>query len=173
MTEREREARRLRLFLARLEQDRSAAEAVHRRLAVAVERVGASGADVVNVAAVALYLQNLYTAIESLLRRVALELDGSVPGGDDWDRELLGQMTLEIAGVRPRMVGDRLLADLDQLRRFRHLVRYAYATEYDWDEMQAAVQAADRGIAELPSALAPLERTIRAAIQECEATDGG
>jgi HepT-like protein len=168
MTEREREARHLRLFLARLGQDREAAEAVHGRLAIAVRSARTSGPDVVNVAAVALFLQNLYTAVEGLFRRVAVDLDGSEPGGDNWHRELLGQMALEIGDVRPRLIGGEFRADLDQLRRFRHLVRHAYATEYDWEEMEAVIEAADRAVQALPAALVPLQETIRAAIRECE-----
>ena len=171
MTEREREARRLRLFLARIRQEREAVESVYQRLTTAVERVHSSGPDVVNVAAAALYLQNLYTALEGLLRRVAVDLDGSVPGGEDWHRELLGQMALELADVRPRLIDESLHQDLDQLRRFRHLVRHAYATEYDWDEMHGVIEAADRVIRALPAALVPLEQTVRTAIQECEGPD--
>jgi len=168
MTERERQARHLRLFLAGLRQDGEAAEAVHGRLVLAVQSARASGPDVVHVAAVALFLQNLYTALEALFRRVAVDLDGSEPGGDDWHRELLGQMALEISDVRPRLLGGELQADLDQLRRFRHLVRHPYATEYDWDEMEGVIAAADRAMKALPAALVPLEETIRAAIRACE-----
>lgn len=168
MTEREREARRLRLLLARLERDMESAFAVYERLGFATERARSSGPDPVATAAVALYLQNLYTAIEEFLRRVALELDGSLPAGEEWHRELLGQMTLEVAGVRPRLLGEPLHSDLDLLRRFRHIVRHAYAVEYDWAEMQSAVQAANRVMSNLRGAVSPIEETIRAAIQECE-----
>ena len=99
---------------------------------------------------------------------MALELDGSLPIGDDWHRELLGQMSLEIAGVRPRVIVEPIHADLDLLRRFRHIVRHAYAVEYDWGEMQAAIEAADRVMTALGTVVAPIEETIRAAIEECE-----
>lgn len=171
MTEREREARRLRLFLARLERDRKSVAEVHERLRRAEERARTSGPDLVSVAGVALYLQNLYTALEELLRRVAVELDGSAPVGDDWHRELLEQMTLEVDEVRPRLLDDRLRADLDLLRRFRHLVRHAYAAEYDWDEMQSPLATAHRVVKALPEAIAELERTVQAAILECERSD--
>lgn len=168
MTEREREARRLRLFLARIERDENVADSVHGRLHVAVERAQASIADPVAVAAAALHLQNLYTALEALFQRVATELDGTVPSGDDWHRELLGQMTLDIADIRPRLIDSQLHADLDLLRRFRHVVRHAYAEEYDWDEMQHVLAAAERTMQSLPASLAGLQETVKAAIQECE-----
>lgn len=168
MTERQREARRLRLLLARLERDLESARNVYERLDRAAERVRTSGADPVTVAAVALYLQNLYTAFEEVLRRVAAELDGAVPKGEDWHRDLLEQMTLEIADVRPQLIDDPLHDDLDLLRRFRHVVRHAYAVEYDWGEMQTVLEAAERAARMLPGAVATLEESVRAAIDECE-----
>lgn len=168
MTERQREARRLRLFLARLERDRETAASVQARLDFAAERAQSSSPDPVAVAAVALHLQNLYTALEALLRRVAAELDGTVPAGDDWHRELLGQMTLDIADVRPRLLDSKLHADLDLLRRFRHVVRHAYAEEYDWNEMQPVLVAAKRCMESFPAAISRLEETISAVIEECE-----
>ena len=77
-------------------------------------------------------------------------------------------MTLEIEGVRPRLLDDGLHTDLGLLRRFRHVVRHAYAADYDWDEMQEALAAAERVMESLPDALARLERTLRAAVEECE-----
>lgn len=169
MTEREREARRLRLFLARIARDQDAAAAVLDRLRMAAERVRASVADPVTVGAAALYLQNFYTAVEELLRRVALELDGGIAAGDDWHRELLGQMSLPVEAVRPRVIDDSLRADLDLLRRFRHVVRHAYAADFDWDEMQPVIAAAERVMSDLPAAFGRVEEMVHAVIRECEA----
>lgn len=168
MTEREREARRLRLLRQRLGSDRETTHTVHQRVTLATERTRGSGPDPVTVGAVALYLQNLYTSIEEILRRVADDLDGSVPSGDDWHRELLGQMALELPEVRPRLLSPPLRDDLDVLRRFRHLVRHAYAADFDWEEMQSAIEAADRAMAALPPALDELDVTLEAAIRELE-----
>lgn len=168
MTEREREARSLRLFLARLQRDRKAAASVHARLRAAADRIEASGPDPITVAAAALYLQNLYTALEAVLGRIGTELDGSVPAGDDWHRELLGQMTLEISDIRPKVLDPQLHADLDLLRRFRHVVRHAYADDYDWNEMKPVLTAADRSMQAFPNAIARVEQTILAIIEECE-----
>jgi hypothetical protein len=84
---------------------------------MAAERVADHGEDVVTVGAAALYLQNLYTAIEESLKRIAFELDGSVPSGQEWRRELLRQLRLELPGTRPALIDDQLFADLDLLRR--------------------------------------------------------
>jgi hypothetical protein len=44
-------------------------------------------------------------------------------------------MTLEIEGVRPRVIGDSVSQDLRELMRFRHFRRYYFGTAYDWDRL--------------------------------------
>lgn len=103
MSVRDREARRLRTLAARLDQDWRIVEAVHARVQEAVAyHLDRSSSDTVSIGAVALYLQNFYTAVEDLLKRIATELNGWAAGGEDWHRELLEQMSLEVEGfARP------------------------------------------------------------------------
>lgn len=46
-------------------------------------------------------LHDFYTEIEHLFERIAPELNGGVPAGSAWHRDLLQSMTLELEGVRP------------------------------------------------------------------------
>jgi hypothetical protein len=80
---------------------------------------------------VAVNLHAYYTAMETLLERVARLLDQEVPAGANWHRELLLQMGLELPGLRPRVLEPELVADLDELRKFRHFFRNAYVLELD------------------------------------------
>lgn len=83
------------------------------------------------VGALALALDRAYTALESLLERVARTLEGGAPTGDDWHRALLQNAGLEIERVRPPILGGPSLAAADELRRFRHFLRHAYAASLD------------------------------------------
>lgn len=168
MTGREREARRLRTLVARLWRDWTVAERIHDRLGRAIGRIADDGADEVTVGATALYLQNVYTAIEELMQRIAAEVDGSTPSGADWHRELIDQMLTEIPGVRPPVIDDELGRDLDLLRRFRHVVRHAYAEPYDWREMQDAVAAERRVVDRFPQAISRIESLLAKAIEVLE-----
>jgi len=47
-------------------------------------------------ALVAIDLHDYYTAAETLFERVARLLDGDVPGGDRWHRDLLQQMATDL-----------------------------------------------------------------------------
>jgi hypothetical protein len=51
---------------------------------------------------VALNLHSFYTAIERILEDIAREIDGAVPTGPEWRRDLLMQMSAQFPIVRPR-----------------------------------------------------------------------
>lgn len=171
MTERERRARELRTLVARIGRDREAMESVHARLQRAIERVRSEGADDVTLGAVALYLQNVYSALEVLFRRIAIELDGSVPAGEDWHRELVEQMTLKLPDVRPPIADDEMHRDLDLLRRFRHFARHAYVRAYEWQEMQEPLASERRLMDSVPAALDELERFVERTAEALEQPD--
>lgn len=102
-------------------------------------------------AALALSLDRTYTALESILERIARTLEGGVPTGADWHRELLRNALLEIETVRPPILSEGSFAAVDELRRFRHFLRHAYAVTLDppqieqlagaWFAAEASVRA--------------------------------
>ena len=75
---------------------------------------------------VALNLHSFYSGVEQLLEMVARQFDGSVPQGPDWHRDLLLQMSGEIAGRRPPSISRSTRHCLDEYRSFRHIVRNVY-----------------------------------------------
>jgi len=50
---------------------------------------------------VALNVHGFYSGLELIFEKIASAIDGSVPTGANWHRELLDQMSLEISGIRP------------------------------------------------------------------------
>ena len=80
------------------------------------------------------FLHALYSGIENICRRIAIELDGGLCKGGDWHRRLLRTMT-QPTGDRPRVISDglhdRLLGYLD----FRHLFRNIYIFRMEWERM--------------------------------------
>lgn len=77
---------------------------------------------------VALGLHGLYTGLEKLFALIASEVDRQVPAGANWRRDLLRQLA-EDRAIRPAVIGASTVSSLDELRRFRHLVRNAYNLE--------------------------------------------
>ncbi|MFW6067878.1 MAG: hypothetical protein ACOC97_06045 [Myxococcota bacterium] len=91
--------------------------------------------------ALALALDRAYTALESILERVARTLEGGVPEGADWHRSLLQNASLEIERVRPAILGGEAVSMADEARRFRHFVRHGYAAPLDWERVRRVAQA--------------------------------
>jgi hypothetical protein len=102
-----------------------------RKLDALVDSLAALGVvagDRLRVDAAALRLQSLYTGIERCFLQVSRVLNGGTPDGGDWHRRLLermGQPTEE----RPAVLLEASIASLQELLRFRHLVRHLYAYE--------------------------------------------
>jgi hypothetical protein len=88
----------------------------------------------------AVNLHAYYTVLETLLERVARLIDEELPAGAAWHRDLALQMTLELPALRPPVVPSAALADLDELRRFRHFFRNAYLLDLDPARVTAHAQ---------------------------------
>ena len=73
-------------------------------------------------------LHNLYGAVEQLFQEVAGSFENQI---QHYHTDLLRRMKLEIDEIRPALVSDRAYELLDELRRFRHLFRHAYAADLD------------------------------------------
>jgi hypothetical protein len=87
------------------------------------------------------YLHNLYNAFENIFQRVAEAFENDISDRAQWHAQLLRRMTLNIEGVRPRLLSDEAYQCLDELRRFRHLFRNLYTADLNserlrlvWDE---------------------------------------
>jgi hypothetical protein len=75
---------------------------------------------------VALNLHGFYSGVERLFELIARHVDRALPAGETWHQELLLQMAREVAGTRPAVISIDSASLLDELRRFRHLVRNVY-----------------------------------------------
>lgn len=80
-------------------------------------------------------LVNYYTALESLFLRVSQAFENNLDVAR-WHADLLEKMTLEIEGVRPRLISEQTRDALRELMRFRHFKRYYLELDYDWDKLQ-------------------------------------
>ena len=79
----------------------------------------------------AVNLHGYYTALETALERIARLYDEELPSGPAWHRELVEQMRIAVPGLRDPVVPAHRVADLHELRRFRHFFRNAYVLDLD------------------------------------------
>ncbi len=91
------------------------------------------------VNSLALNIHGIYTGIERIFEVIATEIDFSLPTGNKWHRYLLDQMAVNITNVRTEVITEETRAILDELRRFRHVIRSAYSFQLDQQKVLIVV----------------------------------
>lgn len=117
--------REKRILAARIREELADLERLVARVMVLFEKARRTGDDDY-LDGVALNLHGFYTGVERIFEEIAREVDGAIPGGAEWHRELALQMAAEVPGVRPSVVGGALRECLAEFRGFRHVVRNVY-----------------------------------------------
>lgn len=90
-----------------------------------------SDSDQGTLAQAAWALHHAYSGIEAILERTMRAIEGSLPEGRDFHKEILDAAALTIEGVREPLLSQTTVTALHELRAFRHFVRHAYAVELD------------------------------------------
>ena len=85
-------------------------------------------------------LHDFYTGIEHLFEKIAPELNGGLPAGSAWHRELLDNMTLDLPGIRPPLLSSETAHLLEEFLRFRHLFRNLYGFELEWPRIRSLLE---------------------------------
>ena len=100
-------------------------------------------------------LHDFYSGIERVFIRIAEELNGGVPQGEQWHRQLVTDMSLEIPDVRPAVIEPELARELGAYLRFRHVFRNVYGSLLDAQRMRPLEER-------LPAVLATFRTQVRA-----------
>lgn len=88
------------------------------------------------VESAAMNLQSYYTGVERVFKTIAAKLDGEVPAGERWHKDLLDQVAIEIPSIRPPVISKLLRDELGKYLAFRHVIRNIYP--YDLDSQSVA-----------------------------------
>ena len=96
-------------------------------LEIAMEREEKS---VIELAAIATFLHNIYNGIENILKQVLLERSIEIPHSDSWHKDLLNLSAS--MGIISEKLSDELYAYLT----FRHFFVHAYGFMLDEDELK-------------------------------------
>jgi hypothetical protein len=99
-------------------------EAVARIAATLHELAPAAGYE--QCAGVAYAIHNLYCALENSFEQISRSFENHVVDREQWHRELMLKMFLQIPGVRPRVFPASARPLLNELRSFRHIFRHSY-----------------------------------------------
>jgi hypothetical protein len=123
--------------------------AEHRPLLLKVQTTVPDG---IERSAIAAMLHSFYTGTENLLKRIAIECDGGLPGGPKWHRALLDSMAAP-GNARPAVLSATLHARLAEYLQFRHVFRQAYSFQMQWEKMQPLVSDCQATLTDLEAQL--------------------
>jgi predicted nucleotidyltransferase len=87
------------------------------------------------LALIAVDLHSYYTKLEALLERILVSFEGQVPRGESGHAGLIRIACMVVPGVRPNIVRADIRGSLDELRKFRHFFRHAYALDLRSDKL--------------------------------------
>jgi len=90
----------------------------------------------IELSALAAMLHAFYNGVENIFKRIAAEIDGRMPGGDFWHREMLETMS-KPNEARPAAISQALNEHLREYLEFRHVFRHAYTFELRWEKMRS------------------------------------
>ena len=99
-------------------------------------------------------VHDFYTGAERIFETIAPELNGGVPAGAAWHRELLENMTLDLQHIRPPVISPSTALLLAEFLRFRYLFRNLYGFQLEWSRLRAL-------LGRLPDAWTALEADLR------------
>jgi hypothetical protein len=103
-----------------------------------IDKCSANPPNDVELAALAAMLHSFYNGIENIFKRVAAELDGGLPTGEFWHRELLDSMMVP-GKARSAVISASLIENMDDYLEFRHFFRHAYIFNLRWDRIKTLV----------------------------------
>ncbi len=116
--------------------------------------------DFVETRAAGSILHDFYCGVEKILERIAIQIDGGLPKGEDWHTELLLQMAHPVPGVRRAVINQSLLEKLKEYLRFRHLFRHIYGFELKWDRFKDLALALSATLREFKISLSEIVESI-------------
>lgn len=85
-------------------------------------------------------LHDYYSAVENIFKAVATNIDKSSHQGDQWHKELLEQMMLDVPGLRVPVISTETAQKLNLYRSFRHVFRNVYGFELSFKKIKELLE---------------------------------
>ena len=115
------------LLISELEADIHKLDEIKRENDRGWERIRQGSTDSLDYAALGYTIHNVYCLLENYFLRTAKFFENNLDK-DTWHKDLLRRMAIEIEGVRPALLDETLMDELDEFRSFRHVFRNLYQT---------------------------------------------
>lgn len=116
----------------------------------------------IELGSLAMLLHSFYNGLENIFSRISRKIDGNMPDGEEWHKELLEQMAKQTKKREQIVISNNTCEDLKVYLGFRHFSRHAYAFDLDWNLMKDLVlriaEIKKRVICEIKSFIDKLEK---------------
>jgi hypothetical protein len=111
---------------------------LERAIDILIDRAQLTLPNLVEITVIGAVLHSFYTGVENMFLAIAKGVDGRVPSGAQWHRDLLTQMT-STESHRTQVISEDSAHQLAQYLYFRHFFRHAYTFFLDWDKLNNLV----------------------------------
>ena len=147
----------LTILLKELEADRAVALDAAQKAAQRLKE-GSPG----RLEACAYELARFYNVIERMFERLCEEFENHFEKRGDFHEKLIQRLSLDLEGIRPAFIPQDRVAEVRELKGFRHIMRHAYDLVLREDRLKELTGAAEKLASALPEWFADFERKVRA-----------
>ena len=91
--------------------------------------------DFIELSAAAMVLHSFYNGIENIILMILKNYQEKLPNGINWHMELLEKASVQ-EGDRKIIFNSELKSQLEEYRKFRHIVRHIYNYKLNWTMME-------------------------------------
>ena len=91
--------------------------------------------DFIELSAAAMVLHSFYNGIENIILMILKSYEEKLPSGNNWHMELLEKASIQ-NGDRKIIINNKLKNQLEEYRKFRHIVRHTYNYKLNWTMME-------------------------------------
>jgi len=106
-------------------------------------------------------MSRFYTVFERMLENICEAFENHFERQGDWHEKLLARLSLDLPGLRPAFFPEHMLADVWEIKRFRHLIRHAYDLVLREDRLRELVAIVERIDAAMLEWCANFSRAVR------------
>jgi hypothetical protein len=99
--------------------------------------------DMIETAALGLFLQSFYNGIENVLKFIIKEKYGKLPSTYKWHKELLDLCFIK-TNEQKEIFSEKLKIVLDDYLSFRHFIRNTYTYKIKWERMESLIINLDK-----------------------------
>ena len=146
----------LSILLKEMERDSAVARDAAQK---AAQRLGENSPG--HLEACAYELFRFYNVVERMFERLCEEFENHFEKRGDFHEKLIQRLALDLEDIRPAFIPKGRIADVRELKGFRHVMRHAYELTLRLDRLTELSAIADRVALELPAWCADFGKRVR------------